>query len=300
MDIRQLNYFIALAEELNFTRAAARCQVVQSALSYQIARLEQEYSVVLFERTSRRVSLTTAGELLLPRARRIIAGLDDAQNELAELAGLVTGQLRIGRAGGDNAATARFERNLANFHRQHPGVQITIDNDNRHLPDRVRAGTIDVAVVDLSGEQAGIDLVYHSLAVEPLVAVTETDSAVTVPPHMTPMSLAKLADRGPLVEGDQGSGLRMQIDEAFARAGVTRRIALEVPETATVVRFVGMGFGSAVVPLSATVGTLNVTVQPIAEPGAEYQTGLIHCRPEIWTPAMRSFLKMLREQDLLD
>ena len=69
MDVRQLEYFVAVAEELNFTRAAARCHVVQSALSYQIARLERENGVLLFERTSRSVRLAPAGELLLPRAR---------------------------------------------------------------------------------------------------------------------------------------------------------------------------------------------------------------------------------------
>ena len=70
MDVRQLEYFVAVAEELSFTAAAARCHVVQSALSYQIARLERENGVLLFERTSRSVRLAPAGELLLPRARR--------------------------------------------------------------------------------------------------------------------------------------------------------------------------------------------------------------------------------------
>ena len=70
MDLRQLEYFVAVAEELSFTRAAARCRVAQSALSHQIARLERRQGVVLLERTSRAVRLAPAGELLLPRARR--------------------------------------------------------------------------------------------------------------------------------------------------------------------------------------------------------------------------------------
>src|SRR6476619_2749415 len=99
MDVRQLEYFVAVAEELSFTRAAARCHVVQSALSYQIARLERENAVVLFERTSRSVRLAPGGDLLLVRARRVLAELDLARAELAELAGVVSGRLRLGMIG---------------------------------------------------------------------------------------------------------------------------------------------------------------------------------------------------------
>lgn len=99
MDARQLEYVVAVAEELNFTRAAARCHVAQSALSHQIARLEREQGVTLFERTSRSVRLAPAGALLLPRARAVLAEIESARAELAELAGVVTGRLRIGMIG---------------------------------------------------------------------------------------------------------------------------------------------------------------------------------------------------------
>ncbi len=198
---------------------------------------------------------------------------------------MVTGQLRIGRAGCDNAATAQLERTLVNFHQQHPGVQITINDtdSSQQLPGKVRAGTIDVAVVDLSAGQVGVNLVYHSLAVEPLVAISETHSAVTVSPT-TAHQLGRAGRPGSTDRDGSGSGLRRQIDEAFDPAGVTRRIALAVSEPATVVRFVAMGLGSAVVPLSATVGRVNVTVQPIAEPVVSYPTGLINRRAETCTP----------------
>src|SRR3954452_23688445 len=78
MDVRQLEYFVAVAEELNFTRAAARCHVVQSALSHQIGRLEHENGVTLLERTSRSVRLAPAGELLLPRARAVLSEIQRA------------------------------------------------------------------------------------------------------------------------------------------------------------------------------------------------------------------------------
>src|SRR6476646_7781485 len=126
MDVRQLEYFVAVAEELSFTRAAARCHVVQSALSYQIARLERENGVTLFERTSRSVRLATAGELLLPRAREVLSELDSARAELAALAGVLTGRLRLGMISTASQAAPAVESALVEFHGRHPAVEITI------------------------------------------------------------------------------------------------------------------------------------------------------------------------------
>src|SRR3954464_15325346 len=90
MDLRQLEYVVAVAEERSFTRAAARCHIVQSALSNQIARLEREQGVTLFHRNSRTVALAPAGELLLPHARSLLQGVDVARAELAAFTGLLT------------------------------------------------------------------------------------------------------------------------------------------------------------------------------------------------------------------
>src|SRR5580692_4384461 len=96
MDVRQLEYVVAIAEERNFTRAAQRCHVAQSALSHQVARLETELGTKLFERTTRSVRLSEAGQTLLPHALRVVRDLDDARAALDGLAGIVRGRLRIG------------------------------------------------------------------------------------------------------------------------------------------------------------------------------------------------------------
>src|SRR5215207_2434233 len=176
MDLRQLEYFVAVAEELSFTRAAGLCRVAQSALSHQIARLERRQGVVLFERTSRAVRLAPAGELLLPRARRILAEVDDAADALAALAGVVTGRLRLGVVGSTGRVVPAVERALAAFHRRHPGVQIAVeDTGSRHMAEQVRAGALDVAFVGLFADQVPDDLAHRLLAVEPLVAVVPRD-----------------------------------------------------------------------------------------------------------------------------
>jgi DNA-binding transcriptional LysR family regulator len=289
MDVRQLEYFVAVAEELGFTRAAARCRVAQSALSYQIARLEREHGVALFERTSRSVRLAPAGELLLPRARAALAELAAARAELAELAGVITGRLRLGMIGSTGQAAPAVERALAVFHHRHPGVEIAIrDSGSRHMVEQVRAGELDLAFVGLFAEQVPDDLVHRTLVDEPLVvAVPRDDGGGSA-------DLADLAAGSAFVEMRAESGLRAQVDAAFARAGVTRRIAFELATSDAVVRFVALGFGPAVVPLSAAAARPDeVVARPLADPAARHPIGLVHRRPEPSAPSARAFLALL-------
>lgn len=289
MDVRQLEYFVAVAEELSFTRAAARCHVVQSALSYQIARLEREHGVALFERTSRSVRLAAAGELLLPRARGVLSALAAARAELAELAGVITGRLRLGMIGSTGQAAPVVERTLAAFHQRHPGVEIAIsDTGSRHMAEQVRAGELDVAFVGLFADQVPADLVHRILADEPLVAAVPRGH-----PWGPVADLAALAADSAFVEMRAESGLRQQVDAAFARAGVARRIAFELATSDAVVRFVGLGFGTALVPRSAA-RTDEVAALELADTAARHPIGLVHRAPEPSAPSARALLALLR------
>jgi DNA-binding transcriptional LysR family regulator len=291
MDSRQLEYFVAVAEELSFTRAAARCHVVQSALSYQVARLEREHGVTLFERTSRSVRLTEAGELLLSRARAVLAELDAAHTELAELAGVITGRLRLGMIGSTGQAAPVVERTLAAFHHRHPAVEIAVrDTGSRHMADQVRAGELDMAFVGLFADQLPDDLAHRILTDEPLVAAVPRGHPIA----RAPADLAALAAESAFVEMRPESGLRCQVDAAFARAGITRRIAFELSTSDAVVRFVALGFGPAVVPRSAAAARPeDVAVLDLADPAARHPIGLVHRQPEPSAPSARAFLALL-------
>ena len=154
MDLRQLEYFVAVAEELSFTRAAARCRVAQSALSYQVARLERGQGVVLFERTSRAVRARPAGELLLPRARRILAGVDVASAELAAFAGRAHRAAAVGRGRQRRRPRRWSSGRLPRSTERHPGVQIAVeDTGSRHMAEQVRGGELDLAFVGLFADQ---------------------------------------------------------------------------------------------------------------------------------------------------
>src|SRR2546430_7389944 len=123
MEIRQLRYLVALGDERQFTRAAAREHIAQPALSQQIRRLEEEVGLALVDRTTRRVKLTEAGELLVGRARRVLAELDAARVELEGLSGLQTGHVTVGVM--HTMGPVDVSLALAIFHQRHPAIELT-------------------------------------------------------------------------------------------------------------------------------------------------------------------------------
>ncbi|MER6544765.1 LysR family transcriptional regulator [Streptomyces sp. NPDC001250] len=161
MELRQLSYFVAVAEELHFGRAAERLHIVQSAVSQQIQRLERELGAELFDRSPRRVRLTGAGERLLPEARAVLAAAERARAAVAAPAGL--------RLGTSTGLGAHLDRVLAAFAERAPQVPVELVS----LPAgerlaRVAAGRLDAAFVRAAEPPAGVRVV--PLWSDPLVA----------------------------------------------------------------------------------------------------------------------------------
>jgi DNA-binding transcriptional LysR family regulator len=252
MDLRQLQYVVAVADSLNFSRAAEECHVVQSALSHQIQRLEAELDMRLFERTSRRVRVTPAGELLVAYARRILATVAEARVELDALAGLERGELAVGAtqtAGRVLDVIAVFGA----FHRQHSAIKLaSITGPAPELVEGVRAGWLDLALVAGSADAPGSDNAGDRLERrvlverEPLVAVVGMKHRLA---GRSRVRLAQLSESGSFVEFRSGTGLRTTVDEAFASRGLSRSISLELGQISDMVRFASHGLATAVVPL---------------------------------------------------
>jgi DNA-binding transcriptional LysR family regulator len=177
------------------------------------------------------------------------------------------------------------------FHQRHPGIEIAIrDTGSRHMADAVRAGELDMAFVGLYADQVPGDLVHRVLTDEPLVAVPAGGDPSAEPP----VDLAELAADTAFVEMRAESGLRHQVDAAFARARVSRRITFELGTSEAVVRYAALGFGAAVVPLSAVAGRSDdVGWLPLADAAARHPISLVHRRPEPAAPAARAFLAQL-------
>jgi DNA-binding transcriptional LysR family regulator len=295
MDLRQLEYVVAVAEERSFTKAAARCHVVQSALSAQVARLERELSVTLFHRTSRSVRVAPAGELLLPHARALLRGAEVARVELAAFSGVLTGRLRLGVIGTAGRGFPLVERTLLVFHQRHPGVEIAVqDTGSRPMADQVRTGDLDLAFVGLFAEQVPPGVVHHLLVDEPLVAVVARTHPLA---GRAGVALEDLAAAGPFIDMRGEAGLRLQVDAAFDRAGVERTVAFELGTSDAVVRFAGLGFGAALVPASAAEGVPDVAVLTVDDPAARHPIGLVHRSPAPSTPSARAFLALLLDGD---
>ena len=175
---------------------------------------------MLFERTSRAVRLAPAGELLLPRARGILAEVDDARDALAALAGVLTGRLRLGVVGSTGRAAPAVEQALAAFHRRHPGVQIAVeDTGSRPWPSRFARGRWTSRSSACSPTRSPTT---SRTGCSPSSRWSPSSRGITRSPAAAGSASAELADGADFVEMRAESGLRTQVDAAFARAGVPR------------------------------------------------------------------------------
>lgn len=245
MELRQLAYFVAVADEASFTRAAARLHVAQPGVSAQVRRLERELGQVLLDRTGRTVRLTDAGAAVLPYARAALEAVEGARQVVADTAGLVRGHVSVGVAGSLSAIDVPGL--LAGFHRAHPGVEVTLTEDRRdELVEAVRAGRLDLALAGHPGD-AGPGVAVRVVADEPLVAAVGPDDPLAGRETVT---LRALEERS-LITLPPGSGLRAVLDDACTAAGVRPRIAFEAGDPVMLARLAARGLGVAVLPGSA-------------------------------------------------
>jgi DNA-binding transcriptional LysR family regulator len=257
MELRQLEYFVAVAEEASFTRAAARVHVAQPGVSAQVRRLERELGQELLDRSGRTVRLTRVGEAVLPYARAALAAVAAARLATDELAGLVRVRVAVGMVTGRSSFD--LPDALADFHERHPGVEITLAEDNSdHLLASLQAGQLDMALVGLSTPPpAGVRT--QVVADEPVVAAVSHDHPMRA---RSTIPLRAMRDL-PLISLPRGTGLRAAIDSACAAAGFRPRIAFEASDPDVLARLAARGLGVAILP--RTVAAIHLQrLHPIA------------------------------------
>ncbi|NUW44381.1 LysR family transcriptional regulator [Nonomuraea rhodomycinica] len=243
MELQQMRYVVAVAETSNFTRAAEQCLVVQSALSHQIARLERELGAKLFERTSRRVRLTPAGEAFLPAARQALDAAERARAEVAAAAGEIRGRLAVGAI--PTVAAVDLPAALKRFHQRHRQVRITLRSGaSERLIEQVQQGTLDAAFLGLPLGMRPKGVRGRELARGDLVAVVAPGHPLAEEERV---DLRRLADE-PFVDFPPGTAARAQTDEAFAAAGVRREVAFEVTTVDFIARLIREGLGIGMMP----------------------------------------------------
>src|SRR3954447_26312301 len=202
MELRQLEYFVAVVERGSFTRGALRVLVAQSGVSAQVRRLEQELGVQLLERGPRSVTPTAAGLAVLPYARAALTAAAGVREAVDELRGLVRGHVRVGMVTAGPAVT--LADMLASFHAAHPDVEITL---TEHAPDAlfagVRDGSLDLAVASI-GPRAPAGVETHVLIDAPIVAAVRDDHPLARRSSLRPEDLTTYA----LICLPRGTGVR--------------------------------------------------------------------------------------------
>ncbi|KWX63214.1 LysR family transcriptional regulator [Mycobacterium sp. NAZ190054] len=248
MELRQLEYLIAVVEEGSFTGAAQREHVAQPAVSAQIRRLERLVGQPLLLRTSREVRLTQVGAALLPHARAALAAVRAAQAAVDDVADLVRGTVAVGTVTLHPVDVARL---IADFHAEHPGVEITLSTDNSDvLLAKLHDGRLDAAVVSIGVDEDPPGLDYQVITDEPLAAAVTPEHPLG---HRKTVTLQQLCNY-PLISLPPGAGLRTRLDQACAAAGLRPRIAFEATSPLELVQLARHGLGVAILPQSMARG----------------------------------------------
>jgi DNA-binding transcriptional LysR family regulator len=292
MDLRHLEYFVAVAEERNFTRAAARLHVVQSGVSAVIKSLERELGTELLERNSKRVALTNAGEVLLPRARAALDAVRDARDAVDEVRGGLRGTIRIGTL--TSITLVNIPAVMGEFHRLHPGVLLRLSVSPRGsigLVDSVRDGTLDIAFASVPGRPpAGVRV--RELFRERMGLAVPLGHRLA---EAEDVSLADL-DGELFIDFPQGYGNRVVVDQALAAAGVRRHVAIEVTDVGEAADFVREGLGLTLLPEFIVRNRSGLALKLIRDADLEWPLGLVTSSSRPLSAAARSLLALIDEK----
>ncbi|WDZ87881.1 LysR family transcriptional regulator [Micromonospora cathayae] len=292
MQFHQLRYFVAVAETRHFTQAADLVGITQPSLSKQIHALENDLGTPLFERVRGNITLTAAGEVLLPSARRILADLETAQREVQELVGLRRGRVRLGAT--PSLVTSLAPPVLRGFRDAHPGVDLRVEEGgSQDLVRDLLRGDLDLALIILPahGTDPGLraePILRESLVVASLDPVPAAADTGTL--HIT-----DLRDQ-PLVMFRPGYDLRDVTIRACREAGFEPSFAVEGGEMDAVLSFVESGLGIALVPGIVVARRPRIRVTPLGPPGIRRTIAVARRRDAVPTHAGRALRRILLDQ----
>lgn len=263
MELRQLRYFVTVAEEANFTRAAARLHLAQPGLSAQIKQLERELGQPLLDRSTRSVSLTPVGQAVLPFARAALDAADRITHTVDEFTGLLRGHVRVGLISGATDDEVDLVRVLADFHRDHPQIGISLTEDtSESMTAALRRGHLDIGLISVSGADLDPAIGAETVFETTIVAAVAADA----PGFGARVTLAELCTH-PLICLPPGTGIRGMLDQACAVAGLRPNVAFEAVAPPLLIKLAAHGLGVAIVPpiaaeTAAELGVRTVDIDP--------------------------------------
>ena len=263
MNLEQLASFVEVANTGHFTKAAATLHLAQPSLSRQISTLEKELGAELFHRAHGHISLTAAGETLLPSARRMLADAEAVRRDMDELAGLRKGRIRLGAT--PTLCVSLVAEAISVFHHEHPGIELElVEKGSRELIEELGAGELDLALITRTlGPSAQMPrLRMQGLLGEDLVVIAAADTDLLPGDTVTLAEVAAL----PQVLFHHGYDLREATSAAFDAAGLAPNVVVEGAQMDAVLRFVERGLGIAVVPAMVLVDRPRLTSARLVEP----------------------------------
>ena len=291
MDLRSLEYFLAVAEERSFTRAAQRCFVTQPTISAQMQALERELGEPLFDRGQRVVTLTDGGRLLLPYARECLRAVRDAKAEFSARTGLLRGELRIGTGGGVEHTT--IPTLLGALRQKFPGIDIDVtETTSAPLLEMVLQGGLHAAVIAMPPEQLPATISAAPMFTEQIVAVF--DPAVFADLDGEVVTIAAVAGHSAITY-PRTSALRARIDTVAAESGATVHVHYAANDARLQLAFAEQGLGVALVAGSdPALQSTHLTVRPVT-PSIVFEKVLVW-RNDVAVPApLRAFFDLWKD-----
>jgi len=285
LDLRLVEYFVAVAEELHFSRAAARLHIAQPSLSQQIRRLEQQLGVKLLERTSRRVQLTPAGESLLREGRRT---LEQSRRALSAARAAGREHLAVGFYG--SAGGVMLARTMRLFNAAHPSVKVSVRDLLLGSIDQLIEGGVDVAFTRLLPDQA--DLEVEVLDREPRVVALPSSHRLA---DRASLQLEDLRDEPFIINpafDEEGPPARWLAEQR--RHGLPGRVAAEAASIQEILTLVATGTGVCLLPTLAASQSQRPDVAYVAVSDAEPAVVSVAWRRESFEPATRAFIACAR------
>jgi LysR family transcriptional regulator, transcription activator of glutamate synthase operon len=289
MELRQLRYLVALGQELSFTKAAAKANVAQPALSRQIRKLEDELGTALVDRTSRRVQMTATGRQLVQRAILILDEVEDARAEIVEVTQLVTGRLKIGTT--QTPGPLDIARLLYDFHTLHPGIELAVREElSVTIADRLRADELDLGLVSEIEEAARQGLELELIATEPLVVALPLDHRLA---GLDEIDFADLRNES-FILFPEGATIRATFDRLVVAHGFSPHLSFVTSDTHRMRELVTLGMGVGLLPRSdaARPPQMHATAR-VRDEGVSYNVYLARRRGRRQSPASLAMILLL-------
>jgi DNA-binding transcriptional LysR family regulator len=288
MELRQLEYFVAVAAELNFSRAAQRIHVVQSALSASVGKLEKELGVELFDRSKRQIALTAPGETFLRHARGVIQTVQMAQSSVEGYRDQLAGTVTLGTL--MSWGTLNLAAALEEFRRLNPLVTVhlrqSLTGSAGHL-DAIANSQMDLALVSIPSSPSPL-VVLQRLTQEPMVFVCESTHPLA---HRRRVQTADL-DGQDFINFPPGWGIRQRLDANFAAAGIRPNGAYEVADYAIAAELIRHRLATTVLPISAANRFPDLCTVPL-NPPLTWTLSLASAAPETVSRATKALVETI-------